>query len=242
MRKLSIFVKELYDYILYIAMCWWYVIHLIPKSRILPKSEFVRRSVLDGWSVVTVRRSTNPLSLPNFALLHSFCEHQHQPYHHCLLVLNKDSFDISNYLTFLLSDWLLNRSSEAPPAVVQCILWSRRFHLHKGKIFLKAVQFVQFDQFPPCARAKLRVNAHCSTTTNVQNNSSSKFWSEFISQREETARNYKRKTKQNTGWTAKRCWKNKSLLCQAHCTLLSLMLCKGWQVVSSPLGIVGSWE
>ena len=60
-------------------MCWWYVILLIAKSRILPKSEFVRRSVLDGWSTVTVRRSTNPLSLPNFALLHSFCEHQHQP-------------------------------------------------------------------------------------------------------------------------------------------------------------------
>ena len=198
MRKLSIFVKELYDYILYIAMCWWYVIPLISKSRILPKSEFVRRSVLDGWSTVTVRRSTNPLSLPNFA------QHQHQPYHHCLLVLNKDSFDISNYLTFLLSDWLLDRSSEAPPVVVQCILWSRRFHLHKGKIFLKAVQFVQFDQFPPCARAKLRVNAHCSTTTNVQNNSSLKFWSEFISQREETARNYKRKTKQNIGCTAER--------------------------------------
>ena len=69
---------------------------LIAKSRILPKSEFVRRSVLDGWSTVTVRRPTNPLSLPNFALLHSFCEHQHQPYHHCLLVLNKDSFNISN--------------------------------------------------------------------------------------------------------------------------------------------------
>ena len=190
-------------------MCWWYVILLMPKS------DFVRRSVLDGWSTVTVRRPTNPLSLPNFALLHSFCEHQHQPYHHSLLVL-KDSFDISNYLTFLLSDWLLDRSSEAPPAVVQCILWSRRFHQHKGKIFLKAVQFVQFDQFPPCARAKLRVNAHCSTTTNVQNNSSSKSWSKFIAQREEAAWNYKRKTKQNTGWNAKRCWKNKSLLCLRH--------------------------
>ena len=73
-------------------MCWWYVILLIAKSRILPKSEFVRRSVLDGWSTVTVRRSTNPLSLPNFALLHSCREHQHQPYHQCLLI----SSNISN--------------------------------------------------------------------------------------------------------------------------------------------------
>ena len=127
------------------------------------------------------------------------------------VLLTSNSVQAIGTYFFLLSDWLLDRSSEAPPTVVQCILWSRRFYPHKGKIFLKAVQFVQFDQFPPCARAKLRVNAQCSTTANVQNNSSSKFWSEFISQRKETAWNYKRKTKQNIGCTAERCWKNKSL-------------------------------
>ena len=149
----------------------------------------------------------------------------------------KDSFDISNYLIFLLSDWLLDWSSEAPLAVVQCILWSRRFHQHKGKIFLKAVQFVQFDQFPPCARAKLRVNAQCSTTTNVQNNSSSKFWSEFISQMEETAWNYKRKTKQNIGCTAEGCWKNKSTL---HITVSNVMQGRGGRWSLRPWGSLGA--
>ena len=219
-------------------MYWWYVILLIAKSRILPKSEFVRWSVLDGWSTVTVRRSTNPLSLPNFALLHSCREHRHQPYHHCLLVLNKDSLIsvIQPYLTFFVvrpNSWQIIRGAASTGPVhplIKKIPSPQRFHRHKGKIFLKAVQFVQFDQFPPCARAKLRVNAHCSTTTNVQNNSSSKFWSKFISQRKETAWNYKKKTKQNIGCTAERWWKNKNLPCLrqakhiAHYCLL-LMLC-----------------